>query len=75
MKKLILALVFVFGVSTVFNANSKSLIKNKEVTLFAISSEDCWAQADAAEEAFCGYVGCSYEYWVGYMDSCLAKEQ
>ncbi len=51
-----------------FNPNYKA--KNKENILETITAKDCWAKADAAEKAYCGYVGCNTSYWLGYMAAC-----
>ncbi len=70
MKKIILTLVFAFTIGTMINANITIDSKEKNLTIIS-EPVDCWAQADAAEAAFCGSVGCNTDYWLGKMDSCM----
>jgi len=74
MKKLVLILGMLFATISVVNAN-KTVTINKdtaEKTLF-VGYYDCWDAANDAEAEYCGYVGCNFDYWVGYFDACVAN--
>lgn len=65
------SLVFLFAMASFTQVNA---ITGKEYILEVTMYEDegdCWDEADAAEEDYCGSVGCSTEFWLGYMDSCM----
>ena len=62
MKKVILVVAMVFATSSLVNAESNKTIEKMKA--------DCWSKADSAEQAFCGSVGCSDDFWLGYMDAC-----
>jgi len=70
MKKIVLTLIFAFALGTMINANITTDSKEKKLTIMT-EPVDCWAEADAAEKDFCGYVGCDTSYWLGKMDSCM----
>ncbi|MDZ7613983.1 MAG: hypothetical protein U5K51_10020 [Flavobacteriaceae bacterium] len=60
-----LCMFFLSAFSYANNLSIKS-IEEKE-------SPYCWAAADAAEKAYCGSVGCSFDYWAGYYDRCTGN--
>ena len=65
MKKVILMVAMVFATGSIINANS-----NVDTTIVKAKA-DCWSKADSAEKAFCGSVGCSDDFWLGYMNGCI----
>ena len=40
-----------------------NLNANTTITTEEVGGGGCWAAADAAEIASCGYVGCDFELW------------
>lgn len=66
MKKVILVVAVIFATSSLVNAENSKIIEKAQA--------DCWSKANKAEKAFCGSVGCSDDFWLGYMDGCTAAE-
>ena len=62
MKKVMLVAAMVFATSSLVSAENNETYVRAEAT--------CWEKADAAEKEFCGSVGCSDDFWLGYMDAC-----
>jgi len=78
MKKLVLILSLFIGVALnanhkIENANYKIDNKVSEKSLEMINPYECWDKADEAEARYCGDVGCSFDYWAGYFEGCIAN--
>ncbi|WP_405610620.1 hypothetical protein [Polaribacter sp. Asnod1-A03] len=68
MKKLILAMVFVFATGTMINAKSP----NEEIITESIGGS-CYDMANDTELNYCGSDGCNSGVWEAAYDACRGQ--
>ncbi|HFX17975.1 MAG TPA: hypothetical protein ENK64_02395 [Flavobacteriales bacterium] len=74
MKKLVLIIVIVLSSISFINA-TKNNIESKDKTqktMYQDPYSACWHAAELAEDACCGYVGCSFETFDRVYSGCVA---
>jgi len=74
MKKLILVLSFVFASISFVNANkiNSTKVNQPQKSDYQDPISACWHAAELAEDACCGYVGCSFETFDRVYSGCIA---
>jgi len=75
MKKLVLILFLTFPLMSMNSANHIDFSTIKQPNINNVNNPadikdnwKCWEEVNEKEAEFFGYVGCNYDYWLGYFE-------